>query len=151
MKLGILPGVSQVKAMSEVEDFTACPMQDGFSCLWLQSNRRLLWCSLKKLLPSNLIDMASAVFPEPGKLETFLCATLVFLFKKYSVNFGVSFHTHKIHNFRICEFSSSLELQAHYKDFIEMFSNKQMWASAQCIYTMFKYTAEFNLWILIFI
>lgn len=112
---------------------------------------RLLWYYLKKLLPSILIDTASAVFPKPRKLKTSLCITLVFLLKKCSVNFSVPFHTKIIQSFRIFEFSSTLELQAHYKDFIEMFSAQQMWASAQWIYTMFKYTTEFNLWILIFI
>ena len=118
--------------MSEVEDLAACPMWDGFFFFFFYVfDWRLLWYYLKKLLPSILIDTASAVFPKPRKLKTSLCITLFFLLKKCSVNFSVPFHTKIIQSFRIFEFSSTLELQAHYKDFIEMFSAQQMWASAQ--------------------
>lgn len=117
------------QGMSEVEDVAACPVWDGF--FFLVFDWRLLWYYRKKLLPSILIDTVSAMFPEPRKLKTFLCTTLVFLFKNCSVNFSVPFHTKIIHSFRIFEFSSTLELQAHYKDFIEIFPGKQMWASAQ--------------------
>lgn len=139
--LGILPGASQVKMMSEAEDFTACLTPGCFSCLW-----RLLQCYLKKLLPRILIDTASAVFSEPRKLETFLCTTLVFLFKKCSVNFSVPFHTKNIHSFRICDFSSSLELQAHYKTLLKSPQvNKcgpQLSEFTQCSSTQLNSTSE---------
>lgn len=147
--LGILPSASQVKGW--VKWKTSQHVQRGIAFFFLVFDWRLLRYYLKKLLPSILIDTASAMFPEPRKLKTFLCTTLVFLFKNCSINFSVPFHTKIIHSFRIFEFSSTLELQAHYKVFIEIFPDKQMSASAQWIYTMFKYTIEFNLWILIFI
>ena len=146
--LGILPSASQVKGW--VKWKTSQHVQRGMA-FFLVFDWTLLRYYRKKLLPSVLIDTASGMFPKPRKLKTFLYTTLVFLFKNCSVNFSVPFHTKIFHSFRIFEFSSTLELQAHYKDFIEIFPGKQMWASAQWIYTMFKYTTEFNLWILIFI
>ena len=91
--LGILPGASQVRdewsrrlhSMSNV----------GWLFFFFVFDWRLLRYYLKKLLPSILIDTASAVFPEPRKLKTFLCTTLVF-YSKSVVLISVYHFTQKL-------------------------------------------------------
>ena len=82
------------QGMSDAEDFTACPMWDG-GFFFFVFDWRLLQYYLKKLLPSLLIDTASAVFPEPRKLKTFLCTTLVF-YSKSVVLISVYHFTQKL-------------------------------------------------------